>query len=67
MKQPKRLTREQKMWVENNLLDSMEWMFVKESGDSITIVNKNDYSQIMDIQKLKKRKKKSKEIVEMAV
>ena len=67
MKQPKRLTREQKMWVENNLLDSMEWMFVKESGDSITIVNKNDYSQIIDIQKLKKRKKKSKEIVEMAV
>lgn len=67
MKQPKRLTREQKMWVENNLLDSMEWMFVKDSGDIITIVNKNDYSQIMDIQKLKKRKKKSKEIVDMAV
>lgn len=66
MKQPKRLTREQKQWVENNLLDAMEWMFVKDSGTSITIANKNDFANIMEIQKLRK-KKKVKPLQEVAV
>ena len=53
MKQPKKLTREQKKIVSNHYLNPDNWMLVKESDFYLTIVHK-ETKTVRSIDKFKK-------------
>ena len=58
MKQPKKLTREQKFFVSNNLLNAEDWALVRDLGAHIVIINKST-NERREIKKLKRKLKAS--------
>ena len=58
MKQPKKLTREQKFFVSNNLLNAEDWALVRDLGTYIEIINKST-NERREIKKLKRKLKAS--------
>ena len=58
MKQPKKLTREQKFFVSNNLLNAEDWALVRDLGTHIEIINKST-NERREIKKLKRKLKTS--------
>ena len=57
MKQPKKLTREQKQLVTANNLNPKNWMFVDDLGSYIKIINK-ETNHIKMITKFPRKEKK---------
>ena len=57
MKQPKKLTREQKEIVSGHSLNCKEWMFVEESDFSITVCRKDRPEIQKRLDKFKKMKR----------
>lgn len=57
MKQPKKLTREQKQLVTANNLNPKDWMFVDDLGSYIKVINK-ETNHIKMITKFPRKEKK---------
>lgn len=57
MKQPKKLTRNQKRILSEKSLDSREWMLVQETESHLQIVNKTT-GEVEWVEKIRKRGKR---------